>query len=238
MEHGQVYNDKSETYLKSKSLTFYLIHVPLLNSKESRRREQITSGKSTIAYLSKISNYLEKHRGISQKSLNLKFCKSGKLRALQAFVDFPLSALMSLLFNGFSVCTAHNRSFACLPGLTPFVADVPEIKDMHSVKHGVRTDRRPCMRCLVQKEDHWKFSKSLRQDISKSASVTSGTNMQGNSIRRKEKVDSLSIYYRLPVFCQFPLIGIDKGAELYTLFSFEPMHVQHIDIPKLLKNSQ
>lgn len=47
----QIYSDKSQTLLSGSLLSFYSIHITLLNSTENMRRKQIVSGASLPAYL-------------------------------------------------------------------------------------------------------------------------------------------------------------------------------------------
>lgn len=47
----QIFSDKFQTFLKAGKIAFYLLHITLLNFTDQKRRHQILSGETVVAYL-------------------------------------------------------------------------------------------------------------------------------------------------------------------------------------------
>lgn len=108
------------------------------------------------------------------------------------------------------------------------------MNDLLSLKPEVLPTRRPRQRCLVAKETLDFTAEYLTRNRTGVLSVIPLRKKCACSTS-KGKADNLYIHRCTPEFCQIPFIGSHNINDIYTIFSFEPMHTLHFGVSKMLK---
>ena len=132
----QLYSDKSSTSLGCNTMTFYPLHVTLLNFSNELRRRLIQAGDTKFAFL---PVHLSKagEKASSDRRLSMKLLHHALERALKP--------LMRAAWTGFGFEDGENVSRRCFPCLGNYITDIPEGKDITSTLYGNVT-KFPCSR--------------------------------------------------------------------------------------------
>lgn len=152
--------------------------------------------------------------------------------------------------SGFNVKTREGVEWRCVPLLVSYCCDIPEGKDISGVRHGVAV-RRPCVRCMVTGED---IIAGRRSDIRSMEDtrrvrriVCSGRDgsderdriaREGLVVGEGESGSALLKSYSLskwPSFLEEMMGRGGKSGDVYSIFTFEPLHNLHLGISKLVK---
>ena len=231
----QVYSDKSVTSLTSHSFVFYPLHLTLINFSEERRRSLIGNGSTVVAYLPVTTNSsanfsLQQREGMMKKKV---LDKVNRLLALHETVEFCLEEVSKLAEVGV-VCETRDKCRVRMHFLlASYVSDIPEAEDLLGLKRGNQTPS-PCYQCLVRKESmaESSFAKSRSLMHTRRLIERLGTSENRETL---EELATLSMHPILPVFADFPFVGIHESVDIYSIFDYDPMHVLSLGISRLLK---
>ena len=141
---SHIYSDKSKTSLKESAFQYFPLHVPLLNFSHEYRRECIINGSTFLAFLP-ISLY-KITDGVTSSA---KVDRSQRLRLIHLAMDVVLKELHEVDYSGFGCEESERIRRRCHPYLVSYCPDLPECKDMSSIRNENRGERN-CHRCLAQ----------------------------------------------------------------------------------------
>ena len=228
----QVYSDKSKTSLKESGFQFYPLHVTLLNFSEEYKRDCIVSGATFLAFLP-VLFYRDVDGHIMEENVD----RPQKLRLLHLAMDIVLTDICNLGYCGFSCKDSEGRRRRCHPCVVSYCCDLPESKDMSSVKNGNSSERN-CHRCLAQ-TNHFNV---LTASNHRTGNETERIIREARNLRREGKkdcaeklMDKYSLVDQLPSLLKLPFLRIHPCLDMHLLFTFEPLHCFHLGISKELK---
>lgn len=214
----QLFSDKSQTSLKAGALSFYPLHVTLVNFLEDWRRQHICEGRTVTAYLP-VGFLTQEKLDISTGSGKRKkrVTRLELLRALHECVEFVLKPLSSKALTGASFTTSDLLHYRVHFMLSSYIADLPEAEDMCSVKRGSRTFS-PCHRCLVSRDQLAMSTKAPRRRVSETLQVLDKVKDPGSN---KTAVERCTDLYIFPPLLYSPILdySVLKGSHTYTGFS-------------------
>ena len=246
---GQLYSDKSSTTLKARGFTFYPLHLILLNYSTELRRKLITSGMTVVGYLP--VKFYHGENEMSATKVNNQNLRQVRLEAIHGVIEKILEPLAAIAKMGFDCVDSSNIRRNCHFALGSYCCDIPEAKDMTGVLNGQKA-KATCFRCLIPTESmSYSQSTSLRTQrettgiLQKVAELRREATLcieQGDKSSAKEMSDSSKLLPKeqslagvAPVLHKFPFTGLVPSLDIFSIFSFEPMHNLHLGISKLIK---
>ena len=228
----QLYSDKTCTSLKASALQFYPLHITLLNFSEDHRRKCISNGETNIAFLP-VSFYRIAEGVRVKQSIN----RSQRLRMLHLSISFVLKELRTTAYKGFSCLDRQRTSRVCHPCLVSYCCDLPEGKDLTSVRNG-NSSNRNCHRCQVLTNDFSKYSQSQpRNGKEECLTIFKAQKLikKGKRAESYELLHDQSLVAQISCLSELPFQGLHPMLDYHALFSFEPLHNFHLGISKDLK---
>lgn len=249
----QLYTDKTQTSLKNTAMTFYPLHVTFLNFSEQMRREIIVSGSSIVAFLpsTSVSIAVTETTGVNIAQTKL-LSRQDRLKLLHSAISFAVDPLLNLGFKGFASITKDGKQYNCHPILSSYIADIPEAKDIMSVKQGVKTSY-PCFRCLVPRDAmkgvHMHRRRTNISTVSlykkydelnqRARRLSQHAPAQSRAAREQAQnlLNSESLHVTKPTFLQLPFISSHDYVDSYRVMAFEPLHNLHLGVSRLIKES-
>ena len=116
-----------------------------------------------------------------------------RLKLLLLSISFILSDLKSTAYEGFSCLDKDGRIRICHPCLVSYSCDLPEGKDLTSVRNGSNS-KRNCHRCLALTTDFKKYSNAPKRNGEKENLVFKQTEELRKAGKRKESQDLMDEY--------------------------------------------
>ena len=140
----QLYSDKSRTTLKESAFQFYPFHATLLNFSDSYRRQCIIKGLTLIAFLP-----VNFYRRIDGERIKMGLNRLERLKMLYLSLERILLESKEQTYVGFSCFDRNDNARICHPCIGGYCCDLPEGKELTSVKNG-NSSFRNCHRCLAR----------------------------------------------------------------------------------------
>ena len=237
----QLYSDKSSTSLACSAMTFYPLHLTLLNFSHDLRRRLIQRGDTKVAFLPVYISSTN-DRIIPDRPLKMKILHKALERSLKSIVEAA--------WTGFDFEDGESIPRRCFPCLGNYISDIPEGKDLTSTLHGNVTNF-PCPRCLVERKELADSSCSLMKKRSVTESMKIQKRVQkllglsedplrkSNSKEYRRQAELLlkskSITAQEPALFQWPFLTLHPTLDLYEALSFEPMHNLSLGVGKMIK---
>ena len=228
----QLYSDKSRSSLKDSAFQFYPLHVTLLNFSESYRRNCIQNGSTNIAFLP-----VQYYKCINGEKVVQAVDRLSRLKMLHLSISFILSDLRSTAYEGFSCSDKDERIRICHPCLGSYSCDLPEGKDLTSVRNGNNSNRN-CHRSLALTTDFNKYSNAPKRNGEKENLVSKKIEELRKAGKRKESqnlMDEYSLVEQRPCLFEFPFLHLDPMLDYHSIFNFESLHNFHLGVSKDLK---
>lgn len=228
----QIYSDKSKTSLKESAFLFYPLHITLLNFSEEHRRKCIVNGSTFLAFLP--VSFYKVREGVKYPA---KIDRPQKLRLLHMAVDVVLQDLRKYGFTGFTCTDTEGVKRRCHPCLVSYCSDLPEAKDMTSIRNGNSSERN-CHRCLAVTKDFNGYTNStLRHGDHTVKMITDARKLrdQGKRDESEQLMNKYSLADQIPSLHSLPFMGLHPTLDMHALYAVEPLHVFHLGISKELK---
>ena len=228
----QIYSDKSRTTLKESGFQFHPVHINLLNFSEEHRRNCIVNGLTFVGFLP-VNFYQQDgnnwvHTGISREI---------KLKVIHEALSLVLNAIKEVGLEGFSCLDKENKKRRCHPCIALYTCDLPEGKDMTSVRNG-NSSQRNCHRCLAKTSDfNLNTSAKYRVGVETRSMIIDYFKLRQTETQEKSKriLNEFSLFPQVPWLLDFPFIGLHESIDLHSLFGYEVLHGLHLGISKDLK---
>ncbi|NJK52916.1 MAG: hypothetical protein HC936_08975 [Leptolyngbyaceae cyanobacterium SU_3_3] len=230
----QLYSDKSQTSLKAGGLTFYPLHITLMNFSEKIRRLQIMSGATVLGYLP-VEFHSSSSDNLQANSKSKGQFRVGALRALHECIELCLMPLAEKAQCGHACRTKCGTCIKVHFALTSYIADIPETEDLLGIKRGGQT-KFPCHQCMVRKDKLHLSSQFPRRCIQHSRDMmerASSTSLMGRDL--EQFFGEESMLPLLPVLSDFPFVGTQPTLDIYSIFRYEPMHCLSLGVGRTLK---
>ena len=228
----QIYTDKSKTTLKSSGFQFYPVHINLLNYSEEHRRRCIVNGLTFTAFLP-VKFYTKDGNNWVQTGVSREL----KLAILHKALSYILQEIKDVAYKGFSCNDIEYKKRRCHPCVALYTCDLPEGKDMTSIKNG-NSSKRNCHRCLAETSDFNSFTSASRR----MGSETKYLIEQYFKVRETESLQNaklvlndVSLSPQIPWLLGFPFVGAHESLDLHSLFGYEVLHNLHLGVSKDLK---
>lgn len=228
----QLYSDKSRTTLKESAFQFYPFHVTLLNFSDNYRRQCILNGLSLVAFLP-VSFY----RNINGERVKSGINRLERLNMLHLSIRYILSELKEVAYRGFSCEDKEGSTRVCHPCIGSYCCDLPESKDLSSVKNG-NSSMRNCHRCMARTNTFNLYTKDLNRKGEESVEIIKAAKQLRKNMKGREAdriLYSHSLVEQVPCFDGFPFMGTTSVLDFHAIFIFEPLHNFHLGISKELK---
>ncbi len=236
----QIYSDKTCTSLNHAGATFYPIHLNQLNY-SCRQRERIVRSGQSILGLLPVDIF---ERAIVGGELKWVPCQTlsriDRLKLMHKAINEMMQSTRKNAMSGIDVETLDSIPLRLHCCIAQYVCDIPETKDMLGVKYGHSTNL-PCFRCIIPYDKlsnhgryaqrEWKTAKRLLDTIEDDVMDIS------EKKRAKLDMDELSLHPIRPLFHNYPFVGLTEHLSIYKIFSVEPMHVLHLGVSKLIKQT-
>ncbi len=236
----QIYSDKTCTSLNHAGATFYPIHLNQLNYSSKEREKIVRSGQSILGLLP--LNIFERAivGGEFKWVVSQNLSRIERLKLTHKAINQMMQSIRSNAMCGIDVETLDSIPIRLHCCIAQYVSDIPETKDMLGIKYG-HTTTHPCFRCLVPCEElnshgtyvqrDWRTTKRILDTI-ENEEIDSP-----DKKRAKCEMDDHSLHPFRPLFYDFPFVGLIEQLSIYRIFSVEPMHVLHLGISKLIKQT-
>lgn len=231
----QIYSDKSQNSLKSSSFQFYPLHITLLNFSDEYRKKCIVAGKTFVAFLP--VSFFRNQEGNNYNMERRTFGRKQRLRMLHLAIDYILDELKTVAFCGFRCLDKLQIHRRCHPCIASYCCDLPESKDLISVRNGNQGTRN-CHRCKAKTADFNKFTNSQPRTGAETWSIiTRAATMRknGNSATADALLKEFSLTEQMPIFVNFPFMGLHRSLDPHAILWFEPLHGFHLGVSKELK---
>ena len=228
----QLYSDKSRTTLKESAFQFYPFHVTLLNFSDEYKRQCILSGLSLVAFLP-VSFY----RLIKGERSKLGITRLEKLKMLHLSISYILSELKEVAHRGFLCQDGNETQRVCHPCVGSYCCDLPEAKDLTSVKNG-NSSLRNCHRCMARTDTFNLYTKCAPRRGEDSVVIIEEARKLRNNFKGRDADGLLhghSLVEQHPLLYEFPFVGTTAVLDLHAIFLFEPLHNFHLGISRELK---
>lgn len=230
---GQLYSDKTQTSLKSSSTSLYPLHLTLLNFHEEDRKRIISSGESIVAFLP--VEYINPDSSSGEK--NFRVSRVDKMKLLQEAMQTILKPLKIRAIPGFSI-ESNGEKLHCHFVIANYCCDIPEARDMLALKIGVNSTHR-CHRCLVNSSDMSNSTTSKLRNIEETKDCRHQADKiileGGTKTNARQCLDRCSLSEYKSFLESFPFVGCHELLDMYSIFTYEPLHNLFLGISKLLK---
>ena len=144
----KLYSDKSKTTMKVSGLTFYPLHVNIMNLSESTQNMLCSHGHTLVAFLP-----VEfKHVLSLIEAEHISLSRLDRMKNVHYVIGEIMKPLSYNEERGIHCKTVDGHSIRLHMVLGSYIADIPEQKDMVCVKYSNRT-KHPCPRCHVQAQE-------------------------------------------------------------------------------------
>ena len=231
----QLYSDKSQNSLKSSSFQFYPIHITLLNFSEEHRRESIVQGKTFLAFLPvEFFAYIDEDNCEIQEG---KFGRSERIRLVHLAITLVLNDLRKAAYSGFKCRDQEGSARRCHPCIVSYCCDMPESKDLSSIRHGNQGIRN-CHRYMAETEKFNTYTTARTRTGSETRGIiTKAFAMQRNGSRAASKalLKDYSLTEQLPILHDFPFMQVHSSLDFHSIFMVEALHEFHLGVSKELK---
>lgn len=228
----QLYSDKSQTSLKESSFQFYPMHMTLLNFSEQDRRQNIVSGRTTIAFLPVKINRIENGKKVEVNPSRVEY-----LKLLHRSIDAVLEELKKAALEGFRCVDADGTIRRCHPCIASYVCDIPESKDIAPVRNG-NSGTRNCHRCTAETNRFNTYTACPQRRGVETISLIHRA-WELRKLGRNREADDILREYSLtefvPSFHDFPFMGKHRVLDFHSIFMFEILHNFHLGISRMLK---
>ena len=228
----QLYSDKSQTTLKESAFQFYPFHITLLNFTEPYRRNCIINGLSLVAFLP-----VTFFRRIDGERFQMGIGRLERLKMLHLSIECILSELKEKAYQGLNCVDSENVVRVCHPCISSYCCDLPEGKDLTSVKNG-NSSLRNCHRCLAKTETFNTYTKEMPRDGNESSLLIQKAFNLRKRMKGKEAeilLHNFSLVEQVSCLQYFPFVGSTPVLDFHAIFHFEPLHNFHLGISKDLK---
>lgn len=249
----QVYSDKACTTLKQSSVTSYPLHVTLLNATSSARDRLIRDGLTVVGFLPvEMNANRSKKAGLQdiEETSSASF-KAQRIELVSKSCCVLLKKLESHVPGGFPVTTASGSTFTCHPVLTSYCCDLPEAKMMSATKSSMSIEM-PCHRCTASSGDMEKgrvgtarsitIFKEVHARYDRDMELAKNFRAEGNheqsrnfKARALQELKSWSLHPWITFLHETPLIPENMPFDVFSIFTYEPLHNLNLGISKLLK---
>ena len=227
----QLYSDKSTTSLKEPGFQFHPLHIVFLNFSEAYRRNCIVSGQTTLAFLP-VKYYILEHGDKIEKGVS----RAQKLRMIHHCISIALKELKEHGLGGVSCQDNHGTKWKCHLCISSYCCDLPESKDLTSVKNG-NSSMRNCHRCLAKTENFNRYTTEEKRNGENTVTlITTAVQLRNNGKMKQaeQKLHEYLLIEQIPVLFNFPFIGGHKTLDMHALFAYEPLHNLHLGVSKEL----
>ena len=150
----QLYSDKSKTSLKESAFQFYPLHLALLNFSNEYRRECVVNGRTFVAFLPLT---FENDESMSETGKAL--TRDVRMMLTQEAINCVMAELASVSLEGFLCVDSDGMKRRRHSFLSSYCCDLPEAKDMTSVKNG-NSSLRNCHRCMAETKEFNQYTKA------------------------------------------------------------------------------
>ena len=267
----QLFSDKTATTLTSSAFVAYPLHAVLLNTTPEEREWLINNGYTIIGFLPvSISDFQSGPGDVetAEKDLvndvsiiepldddvRLTSTSEGReqnMLVLHNALKTALRALEGVTTTGFLVTSRKLGTWRCFPAVVSYCADIPEAKNLTTVKHGLAVTR-PFHRCLGTLSDfkncttpvlrHRGHTADVRRIVGECSMKVQSleTTRQVHQVRvHKKMIEDALKSYSLAIWESslesMSLADKSISPDLYSIFTFEPLHNLFLGVSKLLK---
>lgn len=267
----QFFSDKTATTLTSSAFVAYPLHAVFLNTSPEHREWLINNGYTIIGFLpvsTSDSNTEQNDMDSTAKDsldgdsnveplddeVRLTSTSNGReqnMLVLHNALKTALKSLEDVAPTGFLVSSRSSGTWRCFPALVSYCADIPEAKNLTTVKHGLAVTR-PCHRCLGTLSDFEKCSNPVNRHRSHTAEVRrivselakkvqslEGTRQVHQVRLLKKSIEETLKSHSLASWESFleNLLLVDKciSSDLYSILTYEPLHNLFLGLSRLLK---
>ena len=220
---GQIYSDKTQTSLRANALTLYPVHLTLLNFREEDRRSFIISGRSVVGLLP------TEYESTGTRSLT----REMKMEMLQKSISKTFEALINVAMEGFSCQTADGITLKCHFALANYVCDLPEAWDVLGVKG--QNSAFPCHRCTVPRDLLSIPSCYELRSVQETKECRVAARTARTKANQLECLNKYSLSLHASFLEKFPFVQCSPYLDIYSIFTFEPLHNIYLGLSKLLK---
>ena len=228
----QLYSDKSRTTLKESAFQFYPFHATFLNFSDSYRRHCIIKGLTLIAFLP-----VNFYRRIDGERIKMGLNRLERLKMLHLSLERILLELKEQAYVGFSCFDRKKNARICHPCIGGYCCDLPEGKDLTSVKNG-NSSSRNCHRCLARTDTFNTYTTDLPRSGKETVTLIQRAIALRKESRGKDSdalLHDLSLVEQIPFLQSFPFVGCTPVLDFHSIFYFEPLHNFHLGTSKDLK---
>lgn len=212
----QMYSEKSQISLKAGGLTFYPLHITLLNFSEKMRLLLISPGAPFPGYLS-VAFHSNTSGTIESKSRRKGYQRVEALRSLHECIKMCLKPLTEKVNCGNACRTKSGTCIFLHPALTPYVADIPETEDLSGIKNGGQT-KHCCYECRVMKEKLCLGSRFPKRNVEGTQKLVESAAQKSPTVKELEQYfDEESLLPLLPMLSNFSLAGIHPPIKVYRI---------------------
>lgn len=174
-----------------------------------------------------------------------------RMSLLRRAIRSLLEPLEKSFERGFDIFLKSGEARRCFPIVVSYCCDIPEAKDVSAIRHG-HGRYHPCVRCHITYEDMVRGRGSPSRvlsgtietrrrvkELKEAAERMSGREERG---RRREALNEIGCLLSAKSLAEWPssleeLCGSGGLVveDLYSMFTFEPLHNLHLGVSRLLK---
>lgn len=249
----QLFSDKTFATLKAGSFSAYALHICFLNVSRKARQFLIDNGYTLLGFLPTKSQNEKSNEATYEFTLeNVEFepledelktmsdrdGRSKNMEILHEAMAQAIEPIAKLHLEGFTIIT-KECTWICHPILFSYCCDIPEAKDIFSIRHGINTNR-PCVNCLCTSDKMKKLEVDKARTIDDTAHVRSeGVETERRADTKKEKMGKLK-ERSLGEYKSFLEVIYEKYSsfivrDIYSIYTFECLHNLLLGISPLLK---
>ena len=210
------------------------MHINLLNFSQEHQRYCIINGLTFAAFLP-VNFYTQHGCNLVQTAVS----REKKLKMLHDALSYVLNEIKEVALEGFSCLDANHKKRRCHSCIALYTCDLPEGKDMTSVKNAHSSNRNR-HRCVAKASDFnlSTFARNRSGHETKSVILEYFKIRSTTSLEQAKKVlNEYSLSPQVPWLLNFPFIGGHKLIDLHCLFGYEVLHNLHLGISNDLKRS-
>ena len=272
----QVFTDKTASSLSSTAFTAYPIHVVVLNTTPERREWLINNGLTIVGFLPASTVATEdidyetdvddelRHDDESLSSTRIPLDdhveltsdtdgRESSMRVLHSCISYCLSKLESISVTGQNIVFPGIGSWNWFPLLCSYCCDIPEAKNIFTVKHGNKCTM-PCIRCTAPQTTFNTYSKEsprhssdtiqARQeclDLSNSIRNLPSLNKKATEATLINKQNDILDMYSLANWPSFlennDLVPRSVIENFYDIYTFEALHDLYLGTSTSIKRN-
>lgn len=152
-------------------------------------------------------------------------------------MDVLLEELRMSALPGFECTDQEGVRRRCHTAIGSYCCDIPEAKDMTSVRHG-STSSYSCHRCIAMNQSFQTSTRSSPRSGTRTMTIQNEAlrlYQDGSRVLCADVLDTHSLSLQVSWLHTFPFLGTVPSLDLHALFAFEPLHNFHLGISKMLK---